>query len=185
MIRAQWRTPQFDLERHYGLGIASSKVGDWDTFGHGGGFQGFISVTMAMPERGLVLAVLTNSSDGLAGPWATGIIHILRGFARHGSPAPRLRDWTGAVVGLWGALDIRDIGEAAAIELVRESGGPQQLPGGAGERFASMRAASACRAPNPARCDTFDWPLPKYQPRSSRSAQSCLRPVAAAAPHPL
>jgi CubicO group peptidase (beta-lactamase class C family) len=115
MIRAQWRTPQFDLVRHYGLGIASGKVGDWDTFGHGGSFQGFITVTMVMPERGLVLAVLTNSSDGLAGPWATGIIHILRGFARHGSPAPRLRDWTGRWWGLWGALDLLPMGRTVVV----------------------------------------------------------------------
>ena len=62
-----------------------------------------------------MLAVLTNSSDGLAGPWATGIIHILRGFARHGSPAPRLRDWTGRWWGLWGALDLLPMGRTVVV----------------------------------------------------------------------
>src|SRR5205085_238540 len=68
MIRPQWRTPQFEQERHYGLGIASARVGDWDTFGHGGGFQGFITNTLAVPgrDRGRLTAAGPFASPGEA-----------------------------------------------------------------------------------------------------------------------
>jgi CubicO group peptidase (beta-lactamase class C family) len=112
MVRAQWRTPVFDLERFYGLGIASGRIGDWDNFGHGGGFQGVITGTMALTGRNLALSVLTNSTDGLAGPWLGGIVQILRAFATRGAPAARLRDWSGRWWGMWGALDLLPMGRS-------------------------------------------------------------------------
>jgi CubicO group peptidase (beta-lactamase class C family) len=42
MTRKHWRIPQ-SLEAHYGLGLAIGQTDGWDWFGHGGGFQGYLS----------------------------------------------------------------------------------------------------------------------------------------------
>jgi D-alanyl-D-alanine carboxypeptidase len=84
MIRRQWRSPHSSLERHYGLGIISGRIGDWDWFGHSGGFQGFITRTAVLPAQELTVSVLTNAVDGLAHPWLDGVAHILQAFATHG-----------------------------------------------------------------------------------------------------
>src|SRR5262249_29407861 len=34
MIRRQWRNPHASVERHYGLGIISGKIAEWEWFGH-------------------------------------------------------------------------------------------------------------------------------------------------------
>jgi D-alanyl-D-alanine carboxypeptidase len=99
MIRRHWRDPYATLEGYYGLGIISGKTGDWERFGHSGGFQASsLHATAVLPERDLTLSVLTNAVDGLAHPWLDGIMHILQAFARHGAPAARMRDWRGRLV---------------------------------------------------------------------------------------
>jgi hypothetical protein len=115
MIRRHWRDPYATLEGYYGLGIISGKTGDWERFGHSGGFQGFITRTAVLPERGLTLSVLTNAVDGLAHPWLDGIMHILQAFARHGAPAAKTRDWRGRWWSLWGAVDLVPMGEKVLI----------------------------------------------------------------------
>src|SRR6185312_7016957 len=92
MIRRQWRNHHASLERHYGLGIISGGSGDWQWFGHSGGFQGFITRTAVLPHHGLTVAVLTNAVDGPAQSWVEGAIHILRAFAGGGAPAKAVRD---------------------------------------------------------------------------------------------
>lgn len=106
MIRRLWRDPYSSLESHYGLGIMSGQIGDWSWFGHSGGFQGFITRTANLPDQEITISVLTNSSDGLAGLWLDGIVHILRGFARNGAPTRRTADWRGRWWGHWGAQDL-------------------------------------------------------------------------------
>ena len=64
MIRRQWSDPYASFGSHYGLGIASGRTADCDWFGHGGGFQGFITRTSVLPERGLAISILTNAIDG-------------------------------------------------------------------------------------------------------------------------
>jgi len=100
---------------YYGLGIISGRTGEWDRFGHSGGFQGFITRTAVLPDRGLTLSVLTNAVDGLAHPWLDGIMHILQAFARHGAPASALRDWRGRWWSLWGAVDLVPIGQKVLV----------------------------------------------------------------------
>jgi CubicO group peptidase (beta-lactamase class C family) len=115
MIRRHWRDPHATLEGYYGLGIISGKTGDWEHFGHSGGFQGFITRTAVLPERGLTLSVLINAVDGPAHPWLDGIMHILQAFARHGAPAARTRDWRGRWWSLWGAIDLVPMGEKVLV----------------------------------------------------------------------
>jgi CubicO group peptidase (beta-lactamase class C family) len=100
MTRRHWRNAHAADEGYYGLGIISGSLGGWDWFGHSGGLPGYISRTAVLPEQELTISVLTNASNGWAGPWVDGSIHILREFARRGPPTRRVRDWTGR---WWGA----------------------------------------------------------------------------------
>lgn len=115
MIRKQWRTPHSELERYYGLGITHGRVGDWEWFGHGGGFQGYITRTSMLPAQGLSISVLTNAADGLAHQWGDGIINILRTFKRHGAPSARVRNWAGRWWSLWGAADLVPMGDKVLV----------------------------------------------------------------------
>jgi len=110
MTRRHWRTPHSSAEQHYGFGITSGTLSGWDWFGHGGGLQGYISRTAVIPARGLTICALTNSTDGWAGFWVDGIMHILRTFAARGAPARRVRDWSGRWWSSWGAIDLVPIG---------------------------------------------------------------------------
>lgn len=106
MIRRQWTDPHSSIPRHYGLGITIGKAGDWDWFGHGGGFQSCISRTAVLAGRELSVSILTNAVDGLANPWSDTVIRILSAFERHGAPTAKTRDWTGRWWTLWGAVDL-------------------------------------------------------------------------------
>ena len=81
MTRKHWRNPHASLEGYYGLGIISGNTGGWDWFGHGGGFQGYISRTCVIPACDVTITILTNSIDGWAPFWIDGAMHILRAFA--------------------------------------------------------------------------------------------------------
>src|SRR6516225_7080720 len=84
MTRRHWRNPHSSIERYYGLGIMSGNTEGWEWFGHGGGLQGYIPFTSVVPERELTVCILTNASDGWAGFWAEGALHIL-GDSRRGA----------------------------------------------------------------------------------------------------
>jgi hypothetical protein len=115
MIRKQWRDPQLSVERHYGLGLMSGKLAEWDWFGHSGGFQGFITRTLALPHEDLAISVLTNAADGLSHFWLEGVVHILRAFARNGAPERKLASWNGRWWGLWGAIDLVPMGRKIMV----------------------------------------------------------------------
>jgi CubicO group peptidase (beta-lactamase class C family) len=109
LTRKQWRVVQ-GPEMHYGLGVASGKTDGWDWFGHGGGFQGYISRTAVVPECDLAISILSNSIDGAAPAWIDGCFGILRTFRTRGAPDRRLRDWTGRWWTVWGATDLVPMG---------------------------------------------------------------------------
>ena len=111
MVRRQWRDESAAIESYYGLGVGSGALNGWDWFGHGGGFQGFITRTAVFHSQDIAISVLTNSTDGLAGPWLDGIVHILQGFQKHGAPTPRVRPWAGRWWSPWGgAVDMLPMG---------------------------------------------------------------------------
>jgi CubicO group peptidase (beta-lactamase class C family) len=110
MTRRHWRNPHSSVEGYYGLGIISGTLGGWDWFGHAGGLQGYISRTAVLPAQELTVCMLTNATDGWAGYWLDGVIHILRAFAVRGAPTRRVRDWTGRWWSTWGALDLVPMG---------------------------------------------------------------------------
>ena len=110
MTRKQWRIPQVIEEAYYGFGLMSGQTAGWDWFGHGGGFQGYISRTCVIPACEVSITILTNSIDGWAAFWANGAMHILRAFRMHGAPNRRVRDWSGRWWTLWGAVDLVPMG---------------------------------------------------------------------------
>jgi CubicO group peptidase (beta-lactamase class C family) len=110
MTRRQWQDPHSSFDSWYGLGLASGRTADTDWFGHGGGFQGFITRTSVLPERGLALSILTNASDGWAHLWWGGIMQILSCFARQGAPSARVKDWNGRWWTPAGAIDLLPVG---------------------------------------------------------------------------
>jgi CubicO group peptidase (beta-lactamase class C family) len=154
MIRKHWRNPHASLEGYYGLGIMSGSTGGWDWFGHTGGFQGYISRTCAVPARDLAITVLTNSTDGWAGLWVDGAMHILRAFATRGAPTRRVRDWTGRWWSQWGAVDLVPSGnlviaanphainpfmDTSEIEVSGRDAGKISLAGGYGSHGEGVR----------------------------------------------
>ncbi len=106
MVRALWSDRDSGLKLHYGLGIMSGTIGNWDWFGHGGAFQSCLSNTLVFPGRGLALTVLSNAMDGMARPWSEGIATILARFEEGGAPSARTRDWCGRWWKLWGTVDL-------------------------------------------------------------------------------
>ena len=114
MTRHQWRIPQ-TFEAYYGLGVNAGKTDGWDWFGHGGGFQGYISRTCSIPACELSISILSNSLDGAAPFWMDGAMQILRVFKSRGAPDRRLRDWTGRWWTIWGASDFVPMGNRVLV----------------------------------------------------------------------
>jgi D-alanyl-D-alanine carboxypeptidase len=110
MVHRQWRDEHNSLGRWYGLGTISGSVGDWDWFGHTGGFQGTITRTACVPSQGLCISALSNAADGASHTWVDGALHILRAYAQHGAPPKRHAAWAGRWWSLWGALDLLPMG---------------------------------------------------------------------------
>jgi hypothetical protein len=59
--------------------------------------------------------VLTNNSNGWAGPWVDGAIHILREFSQRGPPTRQVQGWTGRWWGLGGPDDYIPLGNRVLI----------------------------------------------------------------------
>lgn len=114
MTRRHWRIPG-TIEWHYGLGVASGKSEGFEWFGHGGGFQGYLSRTAVMPESEIAITILSNSIDGWAPIWMEGCFHILRAFKSRGAPERRVRDWTGRWWTIWSAVDLVPMGNRVMV----------------------------------------------------------------------
>jgi CubicO group peptidase (beta-lactamase class C family) len=115
MTRRHWRNPDSSIEGYYGLGTMSGSLAGWDWFGHTGGLQGYISRTCVIPACDVAIPALTNASDGWAGFWVDGALHILRMFATRGAPKSRVRDWSGRWWTSWGALDLVPAGDSVLV----------------------------------------------------------------------
>ncbi|GLR83318.1 serine hydrolase domain-containing protein [Bradyrhizobium iriomotense] len=114
MTRNHWRIPQ-NLEGYYGLGVNAGKTDGWDWFGHGGGFQGYISRTCSIPACELAITMLSNCIDGAAPIWMDGAMQILRAFQSRGTPDRRSRNWTGRWWTIWGAVDLVPMGNRVVV----------------------------------------------------------------------
>jgi hypothetical protein len=72
---------------------------------------------VALPEPALAVSVVTNAIDGAADRGIEGIIHILTSFAKHGTPAKEVSDWTGRWWTLWGAVDLVPMGAKVMVAI--------------------------------------------------------------------
>lgn len=113
MQRVHWRVerPGPGGDEDYGLGLELIRVGDRKLFGHGGGFPGQITKTLADPAEGLVVTALTNGCDGPASEIARGVLHVIDHFqagAAGATPARSrsLRRLEGRYVNLWSVADV-------------------------------------------------------------------------------
>ena len=114
MTRKHWRVPS-SVELHYGLGLACGKSEGFEWFGHGGGFQGYLSRTAVLAESDVAITILSNSIDGWAPFWMDGCLHILRAFKTRGAPERRLRDWAGRWWTIWNAIDLVPMGNRVLV----------------------------------------------------------------------
>ncbi len=157
MVRPQWREPHSALNRQYGLGTISGTVGDWEYFGHSGGFQGFLTRTATFPRHDLTVCVLTNAIDGLPQMLVDGTVHILRRFAQEGAPSRRLSGWNGRWWSIWSTVDLVAVGarvlvaapglgnpfiDASEIEITGRDRGRIVLAGGFANHGEEVRRAS-------------------------------------------
>lgn len=108
----------------YGLGVDLTTVGERHLVGHSGGWPGHITLTLADPGTGLVISVLTNAIDGPAQELAHGLVKLvdatLTPRAEVPAPpadAPPLDEFSGRFAGLWGVLDVVELG--GRLVLVR------------------------------------------------------------------
>ena len=115
LTRPQWREPHASVERWYGLGTMSGRLGAWDWFGHTGGFPGTLTRTACVPSQGLVISALTNAADGPSQAWVDGVMHILQAFEKHGAPSRLSSPWTGRWWSLWGAVDLLPVKDKVLV----------------------------------------------------------------------
>ncbi len=115
MSRQQWKDPWSPVDVGYGLGTMSGRFDGWDWFGHGGGFQGYLTRTATIPAEHLTLSCLTNAADGPSTAWQDGIMAILKRFRDAGAPKAELADWSGRWWSVWGASDLMPVGDKVLI----------------------------------------------------------------------
>ena len=136
MQQRQWSTGTD--ESAYGLGLALSTIGDRVLIGHGGGYPGHITSTLADPEARWAVSVLTNAIDGPAQECTTAAVHLIDLAVKQDRP-PGDRDlsrFTGRFADLWGTIDVAVLGgrlwllnpmganpadQAAELELVDDT----------------------------------------------------------------
>jgi CubicO group peptidase (beta-lactamase class C family) len=103
----------------YALGFAVETIGKRTVIGHGGGYPGHITRSVADPAAGLAVSVLTNAIDGPAQSLAHAAVRLID-LACAQTPAPAQQAATAADVdparfsgrfaSLWGVLDVARLG---------------------------------------------------------------------------
>ncbi|MDQ1604984.1 MAG: hypothetical protein QOE01_2829 [Actinomycetota bacterium] len=113
MQHPAWEVGKKDSK--YGLGLAVVTVGQRTLVGHGGGFPGHITNTIADTRARLAVSVLTNAIDGPADELAETAVRLVD-LACAGRPAARteqeadLPSFTGRFASLWGVTDVALLG---------------------------------------------------------------------------
>lgn len=111
MQQPQWQ-PGKDAKKRYGLGLSLTEVNGRTLIGHGGGYPGHITCSVADPRTGLAVSVLTNCMGGPAQALAHAVVRILDLGGSTPPPATDIdpRRFTGRYASLWGVVDIAALG---------------------------------------------------------------------------
>jgi CubicO group peptidase (beta-lactamase class C family) len=100
-------------EDRYGLGLSVTTIGERTLIGHGGGFPGHITSSVADTTGRLAISVLTNAIDGPArelahaGVRLVDLAHTTKAVTR---PRDDLGRFTGRFASLWGVVDVALLG---------------------------------------------------------------------------
>lgn len=110
MQRSHWHVtlPDSNEQEEYGLGIEIEQFKGRSTIGHGGGFPGQSTISMANPANDIVVVVLTNCMSSPSSIIATSIHNII-GFYQRYAPqgsSNKLARYEGRFSSLWSTLDI-------------------------------------------------------------------------------
>ena len=87
-------------------------LGDRTLIGHGGGYPGHITASLADPQAKIAVSVLTNAIDGPADELCKTFYRLLDFAAAKPRPEPAgdLSKYTGRFAALWGVSDIALLG---------------------------------------------------------------------------
>jgi len=116
MQRVQWHAnmPGQDSHVDYGLGLELEYLKKRKTFGHGGGFPGQITNTIADPKDELVVVVLTNCLNSPASTITKSVFGIIDYYQTNTpdtAPKHDMRAFEGRYMNLWGITDIIATGD--------------------------------------------------------------------------
>jgi len=111
MQRVQWhaKTPGQDNHEDYGLGLELEYLKERKTIGHGGGFPGHTTKSIADPRDELVVVVLTNCLDSPVSAIAKGAYSIIDYYQKNtieSEPKHDLSKFQGRYMNLWEITDI-------------------------------------------------------------------------------
>lgn len=101
--------PNRQSSEDYGLGIKLERTGNRKLFGHGGGFPGFTTKTLADPKDQIVVSIMTNCIDAPADSINKGIYSILDFFDKNMTDKTTKNLPTsseGRFINLWSISDI-------------------------------------------------------------------------------
>lgn len=115
MTRRQWSVPHSSVPRWYGLGTMHGRIDGHDSYGHSGGFPGFITRTAHVPDWNVTISLLTNAIDGPAGPWVDGLLGIMHRFSVEGPPRANIAKWSGRWWSIWTPVDLVPMGSKVLI----------------------------------------------------------------------
>ncbi|UYM04495.1 serine hydrolase domain-containing protein [Solicola gregarius] len=98
--------------RRYAHGLAIVTVGDRTMVGHGGGYPGHITTSVADPDGRIAVSVLTNAIDGPSETLAHAGVRLidLAASAEPDRSGADLERFTGRFATLWGVFDIAALG---------------------------------------------------------------------------
>jgi D-alanyl-D-alanine carboxypeptidase len=123
MQRVHYRAkvPSQDNAEDYGLGLEIEYLKKRKTIGHGGGFPGHITKSLADSKDELVVVALTNCIDGPASSIVKGIYGIIDYFQENSSgtkPKHDMSKFEGRYMNLWGMTDIVVTGDKVIATYV-------------------------------------------------------------------
>ena len=118
--KRQMQHPVWDTAktgRRYAHGLAVVEIGERTMIGHGGGYPGHITTSIADPEGRVAVSVLTNAIDGPSETLAHAGVKLID-LATSGEPDPSdvdLARFAGRYATLWGVADIAVLGGRAYL----------------------------------------------------------------------